>query len=122
MKSSPSQITPLSRKKEVSRKDNQIALIPEKELPKNTPSNSNNNKKRNYPAIEKFVDNSKSVIIIGDSMIKHLNGWEMSKKINNSGCQIYLTHFVGAKTICMKYHTQPSLKKCAKPLHSSSWH
>ena len=49
-----------------------IASVPEKELPKNIQSNSNSNK--NYPANEKFVDNSKSVIILGDSMIKHLNG------------------------------------------------
>ena len=26
----------------------------------------------------------KSVVILGDSMVKHLNGWEMSKKIKNS--------------------------------------
>ena len=63
-------------------KVNHIASVPEKELHKNTQSNNSSNKKRNYPANENFVDDSKSVIILGDSMIKHLNGWEMSKKVN----------------------------------------
>ena len=47
--------------------------VPKEELPKNTPNNYSNKKRRNYPATEKFVHNSKSVIILGDSMIKHLN-------------------------------------------------
>ena len=37
----------------------------------------------------------KSVVILGDSMVKHLNGWEMSKKIKN--CKVYVRSFPGAK-------------------------
>ena len=57
----------------------------EKELPKNTQNKYRNKRERNYRANEKFVDDATSVIISKDSMIKHLNGWEMS---NNPGCKI----------------------------------
>ena len=43
-------------------------------------------------------------------MIKYLNGWEMSKKVNNLGCKIYVNHFAGTKTTCMKDFMQPSLR------------
>ena len=38
---------------------NHIASVAEKELPKDTQSNNSNGKKINYPANEKFADNSK---------------------------------------------------------------
>ena len=87
------------RGKEASRKDNQIASVPKKELLKNTQDNHSKKKKINYPANGKTADKSKSVIILGDSMIKHLNRWEMSKKVNNPGCKIYVKHFTGAKQL-----------------------
>ena len=34
----------------------------------------------------------------------------MSKKVNNPGCKIYVKHFAGANTTCIKYYMQPSLK------------
>ena len=43
-------------------------------------------------------------------MIKHLNRWEMSMKINNPGCKIYVKHFALAKTTCMEDYIQPSLR------------
>ena len=43
-------------------------------------------------------------------IIKHLNGWEMSRKVNNPGCKIYVIHFAGAKTTCTKDYMQPSLR------------
>ena len=51
----------------------------------------------------------KSVVILGDSMIKHLNGWEMSKRIN-SKCKIFVKTFSGATTTCMEEYTKPSLR------------
>ena len=69
-----------------------------------------NNKERNHSASEKFFDNSKSVIILEDIMIKHLNGWGMSKKVNNPGCKIYANHFAGAKTTYMKDYIQSPLR------------
>ena len=32
----------------------------------------------------KEENNEKSIFAIGDSMVKHLNGWEMSKKLNTN--------------------------------------
>ena len=48
-------------------------------------------------------------------MIKHLNGWQMSKKLHDSYCKIYVKHFSGAKTICMQDFIKPSLQN--KPDH-----
>ena len=57
--------------------------------------------------------NSKSkrpTVIWGDSMLKHLNSWEMSKKVK-SDCKIFVKHFSGATTNCMKDYMKPSLRK-----------
>ena len=37
----------------------------------------------------------KSVVIIGDSMIRHLNGWDMSKNVHKSERKIYIKSFSG---------------------------
>ena len=39
----------------------------------------------------------KSVIILGDSMIKHVNDWEISRKLQGN-CKVCVKHFSGAKT------------------------
>ena len=85
------------------KKDNHIASVPEKKFLKNTQSNNSNSN-------NKFADESKSVIILRDSMIKHLKGWELSKKVSNPVCKIYVKHYATL------------FKKCTKPLHSSCWH
>ena len=101
----------ISNETTLKEKDNHIVSVPGKELPKNTQcNNSNNNNKRNHSVNKKFVDNSKSVTILGDTMIKHLSGWKMSKKVNNPGCKIYVKQYAAL------------FKKCAKSLHSSCWH
>ena len=38
----------------------------------------------------------KPVAILGDNMVKHLNGWEMSKKIKNY--KVYVQSFPSAKS------------------------
>ena len=48
----------------------------------------------------------KSVAILGDSMVKHLNGYQISRKLP-SKCKVYIRNFPGAK---MRY-----LKDCLKP-------
>ena len=52
----------------------------------------------------------KSIVILGDSMLKHLNGSEMSKKVK-SDCKIFVKHFSGATTNCMEDYLKPSLRK-----------
>ena len=43
-------------------------------------------------------------------MIKHLNGWDMSKKVHKSECKVYVKSFPGAKTFYMKDYVKPSSK------------
>ena len=43
-------------------------------------------------------------------MIKHLNGWDMSKKVHKSECKVYVKSFAGAKTSCMKDYVKPLLR------------
>ena len=53
--------------------------------------------------------NEKSIFVIGDSMVKHLNGWEMSKKLN-ANCKVFVKTFSGAKTACMNDYVKPSVR------------
>ena len=41
--------------------------------------------------------NEKSIFLVGDSMVKHLNGLKMSKKLNIN-CKVFFKTFSGAKT------------------------
>ena len=52
----------------------------------------------------------KNIFILGDSMVKHINGWEMSKKLNNKH-KVFVRSFSGAKTICMRDYIKPSLRE-----------
>ena len=51
--------------------------------------------------------NEESIFVIGDSMVKHLNEWEMSKKLNTN-CKVFVKTFSGAKTTCMHDYVKPS--------------
>ena len=42
-------------------------------------------------------------------MVKHLNGWEMSKKLNTN-CKVFLKTFSGAKTACMHDYLKPLVR------------
>ena len=72
-------------------------------------SGSNNNKSdktKSDKSSASKTDNEKnhkqkSVTILGDSMIKHVNGWEISQKLQGN-CKVYAKHFSEAKTKCMK--------------------
>ena len=68
------------------------------------------NKKWKQEVNKKYIGNSKSVTILGEIMIKHLNRWELSQKKKNPGCKIYVKDFAGAKTTCMKDYMQPFLR------------
>ena len=50
----------------------------------------------------------KSVVMLGDSMVKHINGWEMSKRIKN--CKAYVRSFAGAKVQCMDDYKKPLMR------------
>ena len=43
-------------------------------------------------------------------MIKHVNGWEISRKLQGN-CKVYVKHFSGAKSKCMKDYIKPSQRE-----------
>ena len=43
-------------------------------------------------------------------MIKHVNGWKISRKLQRN-CKVYVKHFSGAKTKCMKDYIKPSQRE-----------
>ena len=47
-------------------------------------------------------------------MINYLNGWDMSKVVYKSECQIYVKSFPGAKTSCMKDFVKLTLRRPSK--------
>ena len=49
-----------------------------------------------------------SVKILGHSMIKHTNGWEIAKKWKPE-CKLFLRNFPGATTQCMADYMKPSI-------------
>ena len=83
---------------------------------KTSNQDDNEHKKPNSHS-EKIADKdkfeNKRIYILGDSMIKNLRGWEISKKLKNAN--VYVKHFAGAKVRCMKDHIKPSLRE--KPNH-----
>ena len=82
----------------------------EKDLSNNT--DKINPKPENKQEIRKNNDikTQKSVIILGDSMVKHINGWEISKRLQ-SNCKVYVKQFSGTRTKCMKDYMKPSLQE-----------
>ena len=54
--------------------------------------------------------NEKSIFVIGYSVVKHLNGWKMSKKLN-ANCKVFVKTFSGAKTTCMNDYVKPSVRR-----------
>ena len=67
----------------------------EKDPLKNT--DKRNSKSENKQVIRKNneIKTEKSIIIFGDSMVKHLNEWEISKRLI-SDCKVYVKQFSGA--------------------------
>ena len=46
------------------------------------------------------------------SMVKHLTGWEMSKKLN-ANCKVFVKTFSSGKTTCMNDYVKPSVRSSA---------
>ena len=80
---------------------------------KHQQNRKNNSEQEKDKKPNKEQKKGKSVAILGDSMIKHLNGWEMSKKIRN--CKVYVRSFPSAKVQCMDDYQKPSIRD--KPDH-----
>ena len=85
-------------------------------LPKNADNAStkeNADNSEDNSSINSRDINSKSkklIVILGDSMLKHLNGWEMTKKVKNDW-KIFVKYFSDATTNYMEDYIKPSLRK-----------
>ena len=63
-------------------------------------------------SVGKRKDN-KRVSIVGDSIIKHLNGYVIGSKTGN--CNVYVRQYHGARLRCMVGHVKPIIRD--KPDH-----
>ena len=48
------------------------------------------------------------IYMLGDSMVKHVEGWQLSKSTNQ---KVYLRSFTGAKVKCMKDYVKPCIRE-----------
>lgn len=61
-------------------------------------------------ATSRKADKKRSGVILGDSMVKHIYGWEMKEKCGDNG-NIYVKSFPGATTKDMYSYAQPSIER-----------
>ena len=89
----------------------QVRKMKEKEKVENKiPQDSTLGKgKDKYNNVNKSDTAEKNVVILGDSIVKHVNGWEIAKKLPN--CKVYAKSFSGAKVRCMKDYLKSSLRQ-----------
>ena len=55
------------------------------------------------------ADVTNRVFIIGDSIVKHIRGYELSQRVEN--CKVFVKSFSGAKVRCMEDYIQPTLRE-----------
>ena len=61
--------------------------------------------KKNGSNKEKHIVN-KSIYILGDTMVKNVEGWKLRKSIRKDH-NVYVRSFSGAKVKCMKDYVKP---------------
>ena len=47
-----------------------------------------------------MVNEKKNVFVLVDSMVKHIQGWHITKKLENKH-KVYISESAGSKVICM---------------------
>ena len=52
---------------------------------------------------------NKNIYILGDSMVKHVEGWKLKKSIYQN--HVYVRSFSGAKLKCMKDYVKPRIRE-----------
>ena len=72
--------------------------------PRSTNITNNNNTRAN----RKTIDN-KVTVILGDSIVKNIKGYQMSKSFQSK--KVIVKSFAGATTSCMKHYSKPTLEK-----------
>ena len=54
-------------------------------------------------------EDKKNVTILGSSIIKHVIGYDVARKLNK--CKVFVKGFSGAKVWCLKDHMKPPLRE-----------
>ena len=72
-------------------------------------SSTRNNKKNDVHRNKRTVNNKRSVTILGDSIVKGIQGHKMKSAVNNT-MNIFVKSFPGANTEDMYSYTKPTLK------------
>ena len=96
----------------------------ENDLHKNSENRENNNEQEDVSAhenrspdkeatqsssIKRGSHDKRSVVVLGNSMTKLLNGWEMAKKLE-ANSKVFVKTFSGATVSCMEDYMKPSLR------------
>ena len=72
---------------------------------------SNKEKNRSSEKDSLPTDKSnKNIYILGDSMVKHVEGWKLKKYIDQYH-NVYVRSFSGAKVKCMKGYVKPCIRE-----------
>ena len=48
--------------------------------------------------------------VLGDNMVKHIQGWDITKKLENKH-KVYIRQFAGSKVICMNDYVKPCIRE-----------
>ena len=54
------------------------------------------------------VNEKKKVFVLGDSMVKHIQGWDITNKLENKH-KVYIRQFAGSKVTCMNDYVKPCI-------------
>ena len=77
----------------------------------NKKSDDNNKEKKKSKQDNLPTDtNNKNVYILGDSIVKHVEGWKLKNSLGNNH-DVYLRSFPGAKVKCTKDYVKPSIRE-----------
>ena len=56
------------------------------------------------------LNEKKKVFVLGDSLVKHIQGWDITKKLENKR-KVYFRQFAGSKVICMNDYVKPCIRE-----------
>ena len=66
-----------------------------------------NNHKEKKPTTS---EDKKNIFILGDSIVKHVEGWKLSKNVDRKH-KVYVRSFSSAKVKPMKYYVKPCIRE-----------
>ena len=76
----------------------------------NKKSDDNNKEKKSKQDNLPTYTNNKNVYILGDSIVKHVEGWKLKTPLGNNH-NVYVRSFPGVKVKCMKDYVKPCIRE-----------